>query len=295
MSERLEFTFTLYGVPSDDVPELAQHGEVCGFTAAFLGEHVLSPMASKSSYPYDANGAVRVLDPMALRDIWVSMGAMAAVTSTLKIGSGVYILPQRDVFTSALAAATVQNMAQGRFMFGIGVGWLREEYEVLGFDFDTRGSRMDEMIDVMRKLWTSESVSHTGKHFNFEDVGTVAPSHDIPLLIGGASKAALRRTGQLGDGWYGAPDLDLKQTIDIRTEVDRIRADAGRADLPFEYYVRMGQTPSVDAARQYADAGFRQLIAPTIELFGACSNLQERKDVISRLGNELVHPLGGTA
>ena len=163
---------------------------------------------------------------------------MAARTTSLRLGTYVYLLGLRHPFITARAFGTLDWVSGGRAVIGAGAGWLRAEWEALGIDPATRGARLDEAIGVCRRLWTEETVAHDGPHFPFAEVAFEPKpvQRPIPIFIGGESEPALRRAGRLGDGWIGmthTPDSVAARWPSSRDE----REQAGRLDLPFEVTV----------------------------------------------------------
>lgn len=189
-------------IPPTELTTLAAAAEPLGFTGIELPDHLFFPADISSPYPYTADGEVLWPAKAPWPDPWVAIGAMAAVTSTLQFGTGVQIAPLRDPFTLAKAIATAHSMSEGRTRCGFGVGWLREEFDVMGIDFTTRGRRMDELLTVLRLLLTGDPVSHAGDFFGFDGITMQPSAAGVPILIGGNSDAALARAaGQ--DGWIG--------------------------------------------------------------------------------------------
>jgi alkanesulfonate monooxygenase SsuD/methylene tetrahydromethanopterin reductase-like flavin-dependent oxidoreductase (luciferase family) len=216
---------------------------------------------------------------------------MLAATTTMHVGTGVYVLPQRNPFVTALAAATAQTMSGGRFRLGVGAGWLREEFELLEHEFDGRGARMDEIIDVMRLLWSGGFESYDGERYAFTDVRSAIADPAVPVVVGGATPPAIRRAATRGDGWYSTANLSLDEAVAAREHIDRIRADVGRTDVAFTHYVRLGAPVTLDHARRFIDAGFADLTIGTNALWRGTSSLTERVDILRRLGDEIVGPL----
>jgi probable F420-dependent oxidoreductase len=131
---------------------------------------------------------------------------VAACTSTIRLGTGICLVPEHNPLVLAKTAATIDRLSAGRFIFGAGVGWLAEEFQALGIQFEHRGARTREYIEVMRKLWTEPVSTHRGRFTAFEGVTSFpkpAQSGGIPVWFGGESDAALRRVAQYGDGWIG--------------------------------------------------------------------------------------------
>jgi probable F420-dependent oxidoreductase len=284
------FSINLFGTPLHDMVPLVTRAEELGFEAVWLGEHLIRPAQSPGSYPYSATGSAQEVWPeeTELNDAWVVLGHLAAVTRRIRLATGVYVLPLRNPFVTARAVATVHALSSGRVMLGIGSGWYREEFETVGEDFDRRGRRMDEIIDILERLWSGETFSHAGEFYQFGEVGfgpAVTPS--IPVMVGGDSKLALRRAALLGDGWYSTALGDLNQMAAARDTIEAMRAEAGRASLPFEYYVRIVGDLDAANAQRYRDAGFDHLTLATNRLWRSAEDLDEKIAILEHLASEL--------
>ncbi|MCV7317635.1 LLM class F420-dependent oxidoreductase [Mycolicibacterium confluentis] len=200
----------------------AQAVEELGFTHILAYDHVLGadPAVHQGwQGPYDVHTT--------FHEPFVMFGFLAAVT-TLELVTGVIILPQRQTALVAKQAAEVDLLTNGRFRLGIGVGWNPVEYEALGENFSNRGRRSEEQVDVMRRLWTEQTVTYTGKHHQITGAGLAPlPTRSIPVWFGAASERAYARAGRLGDGWFPmmepGPALD-----DARGHVVKAAEDAGR-------------------------------------------------------------------
>lgn len=194
----------------DGIAAMAAHGEKLGFTSATIADHVVFPTVVESQYPYDATGrhpstgdAIEVLSLMAF---------VAGMTSTLRLVSSVLILPHRNPVLTAKMISTIDVLSRGRVTLGIGVGWLREEFEALGApDFDQRGPVSDEYLTIFKKLWSPGPVEHHGTHYSFGPLHCeplpVQKPHP-PIWVGGHSKPALRRTARHADGWHPLGGVD---------------------------------------------------------------------------------------
>jgi probable F420-dependent oxidoreductase len=220
-------------VSPTELPALALAAEAAGVTGVGIGDHACIPAAVTSSYPY-ADIAFSVPARIPFPDPMVVAAALGAVTTTLRFTTSVLLLPLRDPILLAKQVATASALTGGRVELGGGVGWMREEYDAMSVPFQRRGSRMDEMLTILRRLWTGDFVEHHGEHFSFAPVAVnPAPAGYVPIHIGGHSDAAFRRAARLGDGWVGVdPTVDELASIMPRLETARRQADAlGR---PFE-------------------------------------------------------------
>src|SRR5262247_2427753 len=183
---------------------LVQRGESLGFASVMIADHLVFPVTIKSRYPYtvsgDFPGQGDVLDQLSL------MAFVAAKTTRLRLVTSVMIVPYRNPVLTAKALATIDVLSKGRVTLGVGVGWMREEFEALGApDFDHRGAVTDEYIQIFKTLWTKSPASFDGQFYSFKTIRflpqPVQKPHP-PIWIGGHSRAALRRAARLGDGWH---------------------------------------------------------------------------------------------
>lgn len=206
---------------------LALAAEAAGFESVIAVEHVVLPTSYSSTYPYSATGRLpggpetNFPDPL----FWLTY--VAAVTSKLRLLTGVLILPQRNPVVLAKELATIDQLTGGRLSLGIGVGWLREEFEAIGVPFERRGARADEYIEAMRILWATDDASFHGEFVNFDGMNCNPKPADgaVPIVIGGHSKAAARRAGRIGDGFFPATGAQ----VDIAPLIDLVRQTAEEA------------------------------------------------------------------
>jgi probable F420-dependent oxidoreductase len=277
----------------DQLVEIARAAEEAGFEGVLLSDHLFFPGDLRSRYPYSEDGKPMFDGTMPFPDPWPTIGAMAAVTTRLRFGTMVYILPLRHPLEVAKAVGTAAVLSGGRVLLGTGAGWIREEYDALGVDFATRGKRYDEMIEVMRKAWTGAMVEHRGTHF---DLGrfqmSPAPAAPVPIAIGGTSDVALRRAARLGDGWIGTGQT-AEQALGILGRLRALRAEAGRAARPFEAIVPLVEQPDGDALRRLADAGMTATTAwPFLYTLGPGSTLARKRESMLRFGEQVIAKLG---
>src|SRR2546426_11567790 len=188
--------------------ELAQAAEAAGFDSIWTVEHVVVPHGYQSRSPYSDTGRMGSgLEDFPVPDPLIWPAYIASATRTLKLGTAILILPQRNPVVTAKAVATLDAMAGGgRVLLGIGVGWLAEEFATLGVPFEDRGARTDEYVAAMRALWKEERASFRGRFVSFDQVfcRPQPPGRRIPIIVGGDTLAAARRAGRLGDGYFPA-------------------------------------------------------------------------------------------
>ena len=183
---------------------LAHLAEAAGFDSVIAVDHVVYPDTYASTYPYAASGRLPGDCTVSLPDPLIWMAAAMAVTTRLRFMTGVIILPLRHPLVLAKQVATLDHMSGGRIELGIGVGWLKEEFEALGVPFEKRGKRSDEYIAAMRALWAKDGASFSGEFVNFHEVSSNPKPvrGSVPIMIGGHSEAAAKRAGRLGDGFF---------------------------------------------------------------------------------------------
>jgi probable F420-dependent oxidoreductase len=228
----LKLSILTSGTPLPDCAEMARHAESLGFEAIWVPDHTVAPIQFDPVYPYRDTGKPRFGPETPFADPWIMITHLAGVTSRLRLGVGVYILPLRNVFAAAKAVATAHVLSGGRTMLGVGIGWMREEFEALGQPFEGRAPRTEEMLVVMKKLWTGEPVAHKGEWYRFDTL-QMSPGigHAPPLFWGGTSVPALRRAARICDGWFGAPCM-LEENLALRTQIQRELAASSANSRP---------------------------------------------------------------
>ncbi|MBY0329849.1 MAG: LLM class F420-dependent oxidoreductase [Acetobacteraceae bacterium] len=214
---------------------LARLAEAAGFDSVLAVDHVVLPDSYESTYPYSATGRLPGDRTAVLPDPLIWMAFAAAATTRLRLMTGVIILPLRDPLVLAKQVATLDAMSGGRIELGIGVGWLREEFEALGIPFAERGRRADEYVAAMRALWREDGASYEGRHVRFAGVSSnPKPVRGaVPIIVGGHSEAAARRAGRLGDGFFPSVGAQV-DTMPLLDLVRRAAEDAGRDPAAIE-------------------------------------------------------------
>ena len=272
----------------------AKRAEELGYESLWFPEHLVFPVESQSVYPYGDRDRGAPLPGTYLVDPFIAMSYVAALTSRIRLGTAVYILPLRNPITTARAVATLDVLSQGRVLLGIGAGWLKEEFEVTGEPFDNRGGRMDEMMQILKQLWTEPTVSFQGKFYSFPPVGFEPKpvSAPIPLLVGGETRAALRRAARLGDGWFGmghTPESARERVQQLR----ELRAQAGREREPFEVTVGCSGPATPERLKQYQDAGVHRVTLAARALSGEGRTVEAALEGVERFADEVLSKLEG--
>ena len=212
---------------------MAAHLEEAGFESLWVSDHVVMPATIESRYPFAADGRATWPSDTPYFDAVVALTLIAAATHRARFGTAVLVLPQREPVVLAKQLASLDCLSGGRLELGVGAGWLAEEFEALNVPFSSRGSRLDEWIDLLRACWTGDPPAHEGRHYTLPAGVFCRPAaaHPIPLLIGGDSAAALRRAGARCDGWLAhqsALCLDPEALAKGDRQMRAAARDAGR-------------------------------------------------------------------
>jgi probable F420-dependent oxidoreductase len=217
---------------------VARVADEVGFHGLWVPDHVVAMSEVATRYPYSDTGRPRFAGATPFGDPLVVLSHLAAVTSRIELGVGVYVLPLRHPLHAARQLMTVQELSGGRLNLGVGVGWKAEEFAALGASFPRRGARAEEAVEVLRRVWSGEPVSFAGEHYAFAELRmSPAPSRPIPVLWGGAGAVSLRRAARMADGWYGPPG-SLDASTELVGQVEAALDDAGRDRAGFRIVVR---------------------------------------------------------
>jgi probable F420-dependent oxidoreductase len=262
MGERLKFWQAITWAETDQLLEIARCAEELGFHGLMSGDHAVYPESIAPHYPYSDTGLPPMQPTDEYPDQTAIIAAMAAVTHRLRFTCGVYVLPLRNPHEVARASATLAILSDNRFILGVGVGWMKEEFDIYGVDFHQRGKITDETIEVLHQLWSGSMVEHHGAHFDFPRVQlSPAPTVPPPIYIGGASEIALRRAARAGDGYIGAGTAP-EDAAELLRKLDTLRREYSREHLPFEAMLGITAAPSLDLYRRLADDGLQSTVAP---------------------------------
>jgi probable F420-dependent oxidoreductase len=253
--------FFAVGIGATVEPEVlravAMAAERLGFATLWAPEHVVLVEEYASKYPY-SSGQFPGPPDLPIADPFTTLAYAAACTSTIRLGTGICLVPEHNPLVLAKTAATLDRLSGGRFILGAGVGWLAEEFAALGVPFEHRGARTREYIDVMRRLWTEPRSSHAGEFVNFTGVLSYpkpAAGKGIPVWFGGESAAALRRVAEYGDGWLGFKVAPADAAPKIRRIEELVRAN-GRNRSEVTLAVSPYTEKIVpDDLKRYRDAG----------------------------------------
>ncbi len=289
----MKFWQAITWAETDQLIEIAKFAEEVGFHGLMSGDHAVYPESIAAHYPYSDTGLPPMQPDDEYPDQTAIFAAMAAVTSTLHFTCGVYVLPLRNPHEVARAAASLSILSNDRFILGIGVGWMKEEFDIYGVDFRKRGKITDEMITVMQTLWRGGMVEHQGEFFNFPRVQlSPAPATPPKIYVGGASDAALRRTAAVGDGYIGTGTAP-EDVGPLLRKLAELRQAAGRGDRPFEAMLGITAAPDVGLYRNLAEDGLESTVAPPFAyaLGKKHSTLDEKKRYLEQYARDVIQPL----
>jgi probable F420-dependent oxidoreductase len=286
-------TSLAFSDPAQILP-LARACDAAGFDAVAVSDHLIHPERIDTPYPYTADGSPRWEPFTAWPDPWVTAGYVAAATERLRVVTSIYVLPMRNPVMAAKVIGTAAVLSGGRVALGLGVGWMREEFQAAEAPFERRGARTDEMIAVLRKLWAGGWVEHHGEFYDFPRLEMSPSPGDVPIYGGGLSAPAFRRAAHHCDGWIS----DLHTTAELADMVARLRtlrADGPRADRPFAVLASVLDAVKPDDYRRLEAIGVTHVqTMPWIFYGGATEDLQQRVDGVRRFGDEVAGPLAGS-
>ena len=244
---------------------IARNCEASGYHSLWAPEHIVLLDQYSSTYPYTQNGRmpfetlqIDILDP------FLALTFAAAVTSTIRLGTGICLVPERQPLTLAKEVSTLDKLSGGRFDFGVGIGWLKEEFEALQIPWPNRAARTRDYLAAMKTVWSEAESQHQGEYCEFPAVRSYPKPVQKPyppIIFGGESDAALRRVGEIGDGWWGVNVTPESAKLHMAT-IQRYAVAAGRDPRKLFYSVTtgIGQTTTREEVNRFADIGVDQVI-----------------------------------
>lgn len=269
----------------DGAVAFAQACEAAGFESLWTVEHVVVPAGYESTYPYSPTGRMPGPESSPIPDPLIWLTYVAAVTTTIRLATGILILPQRNPVVLAKELSTLDQLSGGRMDLGIGAGWLEEEFDALGIPFEGRGRRTDDYVAAMRALWTEEEASYAGQFASFEKC-ILAPkpvNGTVPIHVGGHTEPAARRAGRLGDGFFPGSGTheELVHLLDVmRATAKEHGRDPEAIEISSGGKGAIGEG-ALDEIKQLADLGVDRVMIPSFIFFGD-------PDGIARYGDEVI-------
>jgi probable F420-dependent oxidoreductase len=275
------------GVQSfDQMVGQAKLAEELGFESVWTFEHVIIPLDYDSKYPYNATGKMGAPPETNFVDPLIALTAIAAATSKIRLGTGVNILSQTNPLLMAKQVASIDFLSGGRMMLGVGIGWLREEFDAMGVSFERRGARFDDYVQAMRKVWSGETVEHESEFLSWHGFKSypVPVQKPLPVIMGGDKGKILERVAKYGDGWY-IPGTDPGEIASRLSELRAVCERVGRAFDEIEITCMWPGMGGAEGAKALAAAGVHRAVIPAM-VFGADPAAAMRRlseDVIAKI------------
>jgi probable F420-dependent oxidoreductase len=243
---------------------LAQLAESVGWESVWTFEHVIVPLNYDSKYPYNASGKMGAPPETNLIDPLIALTAIAVATKTIRLGTGVNILSQSNPLYMAKQAASLDMLSAGRLMLGLGIGWLREEFDAMGVPFERRGARFDDYVVAMKKVWSGEVVEHESEFLSwhgFKSYPIPVQKPHLPVVIGGNKGKIFERIANHGDGWF-APTTEVAELRDALGHIDAACAEIGRSSHEIEITCMWPGQGGLEAVARLAEIGVHRLVVP---------------------------------
>ena len=272
---------SVYNISAADLVDLAVAADELGFESLWLGEHIVLPLDYGSEHPTTGATAHRhhsgpIVDPSTiLVDPLVALSAAAAATKRIKLATGIYLLPLRPPLITARMTATLHDVARGRFLLGVGSGWLEEEFDAIGVPFAERGSRYEEAIEILRLAWSGEPFRFEGRHFRNGLVQLSEAPVAVSLILGGNTERALRRAALKADGWFASGTPAFADAVRWRDRLVQLRNENGGSG-EFPVWVRVPKPDPDDIAR-YRQAGLDRVLVWADQVWPATGDLASKR------------------
>jgi probable F420-dependent oxidoreductase len=277
----------------DQLPDIARFAEELGFHGLAISDHLVTPKDLKSIYPYTEDGTIW-WDPAApYPEPWTTATWLGAITERLHFMSYVYILGARDPFSVAKLVSTAAALTDNRITLGIGAGWMKDEFDLVGQNFADRGRRVDEMLEVIAQLLRGEMAEFDGSFYSYPPIQmSPVPTQAVPVLVGGNTEAAMRRAAR-NDGWLGI-FIDPDDIGNQLRKLEEYRTEYGTTGRPFETLVFPSGMPTPDVYKRLAADGVTAAINPPwYYTLAPTSSLDEKRREMEKFATEFIEPLAG--
>lgn len=278
-------------LPTDQLRPIAVAADELGYASFAIADHVVDLEELATPYPYEEDGSRRWDSDCEWPDPWVLVGALAAATTRLTFFTSIYVAALRSPYQVAKSVGTAAVLSGGRVRLGVGAGWCREEFDLLGQDFATRGRRTDEGLELVRRLWTEQWVESPGPLYPTPRLTmSPRPEQPVPILIGGMSEVALRRAARY-DGWIG----DVSSTDDAigyATRLRELRAEIGVTEQAAVVAALNDAILPEDFARAEAGGVTDVMTMPWLYYYGRKATLEQKIDGMERFAKDVLGPLG---
>ena len=284
----MKFGTFITSVRPEKIAAHVRRAEELEFDSAWIGEHMILPVNYTSKYPYSPDGRFPAPPDVPFHDPMLTLTYAAAVTSKIRLATGVFVVPLRNAIATAKAVASLDVLSGGRVIFGVGVGWWAEEFAAVGASFGDRALRTREYIELMKELWTKDEPVYHGKTISVEGVRfypkPIQKPHP-PIIVGGTSEIALKRTVRYGDGWYGVAKTH-EEARELITRLRKKESDSTRL-YPIEVTLslRTGKPLTFDDIQRLRDAGVdRALIGLPLRALGDDEMARFHEEVMTKIG-----------
>ena len=274
----LRYANTGRNVWPDKAVAIAQAAEQAGFESIWTVDHVVVPQDYKSAYPYSTSGRMGDgREDLQFPDPLIYMAYIASVTKTIRLATGILIIPQRNPVVTAKQIATLDALSGGRVDLGIGVGWLEEEFNAIGVPFADRGKRTDECIEAMRALWSQDVAEYHGELVDFDPIycRPQPVNGTVPIIVGGHSKAAARRAGRFGDGFFPARGASIELFDMVRASAREFGRDPDAIELIASVPEKLEDIPEL------AKIGVSRILIPSSPMGGTTTYASTPEDVLA--------------
>jgi probable F420-dependent oxidoreductase len=274
-------------IEPDRACELARSAESAGFESIWTADHIVLTAGYRSTYPYDPSGRLPSGEDAPFPESLIWLAYVARATSTIRLATGILILPERNPVVLAKELATLDYLSSGRVTLGVGIGWLKEEFEAIGVPYERRGERLEESVGAMRALWTQECASFEGATVRFKDV-YLRPqprAGTIPIHIGGHTEIAARRAGRIGDGFFpfGVDRGQLPGLLAImRTAAEEAGRDASSIEVTVSSFTAVDDAAALADVAELVDLGATRVVIPAAMFPG------DTADALARYGDHVI-------
>lgn len=277
-------------LPTAELLPVARAADELGYAGFAVADHVIDLETLETPYPYEADGSRRWTHETEWPDPWVLVGALSAVTTRIEFFTSIYVAALRSPYQVAKSVGTAAVLSGGRVRLGVGVGWCREEFELLGQDFGTRGRRTDEALELLDALWTQDWVETDGDFYPTPRLTMrPRPADHVPILVGGMSEVALRRAAR-HDGWIGDV-CSTEEAIGYAKRLAGLRDELGRGGRADVVAALNDALTADDFARAEEGGVTDAMTMPWLYYTGFRSTLEQKIEGLERFATDVVQPL----
>jgi probable F420-dependent oxidoreductase len=290
---KIGFAFVGAGLAADPdvITLIAQTCEACDYHSLWAPEHIVLLDKYAAKYPYTQDGVMPfTTTEIDLLDPFLALTFAAAATKKIRLGTGICLVPERHPVITAKEVATLDKLSRGRFDFGVGIGWMKEEFDALGVPWPKRADRTRDYLAAMKSLWTEAESSHKGEFCSFDPLRSFPKPVQTPyppIIFGGESEPALKRVAEIGNGWWGV-NVTVEAAKKHIATVKQFAEAAGRDPATLSYAVspQLGMPVSLDEVKQFEDLGIDEVIVGAF-----CGSADEFKQTIEAGAEQLIVPM----